>query len=247
VGCPVCETVYRIDRGDVLFAPRPSGAGAGDDPADVLRMAAMLDLADPGGVVVLVGRWAAYAAPLADMADVQILVIDPGTFRSPEGQISYASNYYVPSSPLRGEEGTRIKRKDDSTSHGPERGTRIEREDDSTPHGRERGTRIEREDDSTAHGREVAGLREMVSVIYAGGAVPLGAESVRAVATDAPEVVVRALRGRGRIVAPAETAVPVGVRELARDERYWVGERESVASSPVQLTPSASGRPRTRR
>ena len=70
--------------------------------------------------------------------------------------------------------------------------------------------------------------------------IDLGAFSVKFAFLD---VGFRATKLRGFM----ETAVPAGVRELARDERYWVGERESVASSPVQLTPSASGRPRTRR
>ena len=29
----------------------------------------------------------------------------------------------------------------------------------------------------------------------------------------------------GRLIAPASIAVPAGIRELARDERHWVGEK----------------------
>ncbi len=36
---------------------------------------------------------------------------------------------------------------------------------------------------------------------------------------------VRVLRPRGRLVAPVATAVPVGVTELARDDRHWVAEK----------------------
>jgi hypothetical protein len=36
-------------------------------------------------------------------------------------------------------------------------------------------------------------------------------------------------------VAPAQAGVPEGVRELARDERVWVGEREAPPSELVRL------------
>lgn len=35
----------------------------------------------------------------------------------------------------------------------------------------------------------------------------------------------RVLRAGGRLVAPADAAVPSGARELARDERHWVAEK----------------------
>jgi uncharacterized protein YbaR (Trm112 family) len=37
--------------------------------------------------------------------------------------------------------------------------------------------------------------------------------------------IVRVLRPRGRLVAPAHAPVPVGIAELARDDRHWVGEK----------------------
>jgi hypothetical protein len=173
LGCPVCESVYRVERGDVLFVDRPSASPlAALEYRAVLQTAAMLDLADPGGVVLLVGAWAEYAAPLADMADVQILLVDPGGFNAPEGRISYVDTF------------------------------------------------------------------DRVSVIYAGGAIPLAAGSVRAAATDAPAAVVRAVRPGGRVVAPVGAAVPEGVKELARDERYWVGE----VSLFLSLSRRTSGR-----
>ncbi len=36
---------------------------------------------------------------------------------------------------------------------------------------------------------------------------------------------VRLLRSGGRLVAPVHTALPPGVRELARDDRHWVAEK----------------------
>lgn len=38
---------------------------------------------------------------------------------------------------------------------------------------------------------------------------------------------VRVLRPRGRLVAPAAAPMPLGVTELARDDRHWVGEKLS--------------------
>jgi len=46
---------------------------------------------------------------------------------------------------------------------------------------------------------------------------------------------VRALVAGARLVAPAGAAVPAGVRELARDEADWVGERDAAPSPPVPL------------
>jgi hypothetical protein len=46
---------------------------------------------------------------------------------------------------------------------------------------------------------------------------------------------VRATRATGRVVAPASTPLPDGVREIARDDTDWVGEREPLASPVVTL------------
>ncbi|HWZ59781.1 MAG TPA: hypothetical protein VNW46_12465 [Gemmatimonadaceae bacterium] len=161
LGCPVCEAVYPIAGGAVLFGERTSAATRAEAD-EVLRTAALLDLADPGGVVVLVGAWSVYAQPLADVVDAHLLVVDPPV------------------------------------------------------------------------------AQEGVSAIYAGGLIPLAAGSVRAVATDAPELVVRALRVGGRVLAPVAAAVPEGVRELARDDRHWVGEA-ILAAPTVQLRRGGAG------
>jgi hypothetical protein len=166
LGCPVCEAIYRVDGGDVLFSPRTAPqAGPSDEVTDVLRTAAMLNLADPGGVVLLVGGWGAYADALSTVVDAHILVLDPTS------------------------------------------------------------------------------VQAQASRVYAGGAVPLAAASVRAAATDTPDAVVRAVKPGGRIVAPVSAPVPPGVKELARDEQYWVGE---TTGAPTRLTLGVSARPRTR-
>jgi uncharacterized protein YbaR (Trm112 family) len=149
LGCPVCEAVYPITGGAVLFTPATAAEQRAEGD-DVLRTAALLNLAEPGGVVVLVGAWSVYARPLANIVDAHVLVIDPSD-------------------------------------------------------------RV-----------------EGVSAIYADGGIPLAAGAARAVATDAPDAVVLALRPGGRILSPAAVRVPPGVRELARDQRHWVGEPEGT-------------------
>jgi uncharacterized protein YbaR (Trm112 family) len=83
------------------------------------------------------------------------------------------------------------------------------------------------------------------SAMRAAGGVPLAAGVLRAAWLDAATAtppllagVVRALRPGGRLVAPAHAPVPAGIRELARDAREWVGERDATvpaASAPVTL------------
>ena len=77
-----------------------------------------------------------------------------------------------------------------------------------------------------------------ISVIRTGGAIPLAASAARGVAADHTSRVAEAARItrlRGRVVAPASAELVDGLRELARDERHWVAERETIASSPVAL------------
>ena len=81
-----------------------------------------------------------------------------------------------------------------------------------------------------------------ISALVVDEALPFGTGAVRAIALGAPVAspallasAVRVLRSRGRLVAPADAAVPDGVTLLARDERVWVGERTAVASAPVSI------------
>lgn len=74
----------------------------------------------------------------------------------------------------------------------------------------------------------------VATIVRGAPRVPLGARSVRAIMLDSAWSVgadsvasaVRALMPRGRIVAAVATPLPAGVRELARDDREWVAERE---------------------
>jgi len=71
-----------------------------------------------------------------------------------------------------------------------------------------------------------------VSVLRCDGVLPLAAGMARGTVLDAsPDVArvasaVRATRVGGRVVGPVSITVPSGVRELARDDRVWVAERE---------------------
>jgi len=74
---------------------------------------------------------------------------------------------------------------------------------------------------------------ELVAVLWAADAVPLTPASIDGVALDAntaDEATVRAalhvLRPGGRLVAPVAVPLPAGVKELARDETVWVGEKD---------------------
>jgi uncharacterized protein YbaR (Trm112 family) len=84
-----------------------------------------------------------------------------------------------------------------------------------------------------AMGHGLSGLR-------AGAMLPLASGAARAVATDAEDFervveAARVTRVGGRLVAPAGARLPEGVRELARDDVVWVGERQTMPSAPVTL------------
>ena len=79
-----------------------------------------------------------------------------------------------------------------------------------------------------------------VSVLRCDGGLPLASGAARAIAIDAhnaarAEAAVRVTRTKGRVMAPAALPMPAGVRELARDEQLWVGEREAAPSPIVTL------------
>jgi uncharacterized protein YbaR (Trm112 family) len=87
---------------------------------------------------------------------------------------------------------------------------------------------------------EGMGMQPGLSGVRCGGELPFAVGAARAVAVDTGDAArvrsaARATRIGGRVVAPADAALPDGVRELARDERVWVGEREAMPSTPVAL------------
>lgn len=71
------------------------------------------------------------------------------------------------------------------------------------------------------------------------GPLPLATASLRAVALDrhAPAALLaeaaRVVRQGGRLLARSGSPIPPGVKELARDAEWWVGEREAGVMSGV--------------
>lgn len=173
LGCPICRAEYPIADGVIDFtrsgsAPALSAdAGAGTEHAEVLRLAAQLDLREPGGLVLLAGCYAPLAAWLQSVTAAQYVVV--------------------------------------ATAGAP------------IPRGAETG-------------------------LVVGERLPLAAQTVRAAALDAAAAqepllteFTRVLRPEARLVAAASVPVPPRVRELARDEREWVGAADGAVTAPVPL------------
>jgi hypothetical protein len=76
LGCPMCQARYPIRDGRVDFTPgtvRRPGAGEG---ADALRLAAQLGLTEPGGVILLTGKYANVHDSLTVLVDVICILVD---------------------------------------------------------------------------------------------------------------------------------------------------------------------------
>jgi uncharacterized protein YbaR (Trm112 family) len=79
LGCPVCAVEYPILDGIARFdhgAPQLT-EGAAANEAEALRLAALLNLADPRGYAVLVGATGALGPLVATMTDVQLVLVNP--------------------------------------------------------------------------------------------------------------------------------------------------------------------------
>lgn len=89
-----------------------------------------------------------------------------------------------------------------------------------------------------------------VSVLHGFERPPVADASARGVAltggrsADAVQAWTRLVKVGGRVVAPAVVPLPRSVRELARDDRHWVGVREpeGVPVSLVRAPSRAEGR-----
>lgn len=93
-----------------------------------------------------------------------------------------------------------------------------------------------------SHAAPESGSGAAISVLRVGTRLPLGVATLDAAALDAAHhdptfvaSVVRAIRAKGRLVAPRHLPLPDGVQELARDEHEWVGEVMAQASGLVEL------------
>ena len=89
-GCMICHLEARVTAGNVIFPgaqvpvaidvslaiPQQSAELAPVDPTALERLIALLGLAEPGGAVLLTGRYAELAASLAQQIDVTAIVLN---------------------------------------------------------------------------------------------------------------------------------------------------------------------------
>ena len=75
------------------------------------------------------------------------------------------------------------------------------------------------------------------SIVHAGGTVPFNPASAVAATVDDDErsyALSLAVKTKGRLVGPTNVTPPRDTKELVRDERWWVSEKEN-ATAPIQL------------
>jgi uncharacterized protein YbaR (Trm112 family) len=83
LGCHVCDEHYPIRNGVAQFGERATARLVPPPPvlareSAAMRLAALLGLAEPGGVVLLTGSFGNLAHPMAMMiGDTQLLVVNP--------------------------------------------------------------------------------------------------------------------------------------------------------------------------
>lgn len=92
LGCPVCCARYPVREGAVDFSlgvsqPRDYTVREGT----AVRAAALLGLAEPGGIVVLAGEWSAAAGEILEMTEnIQLLALDYARDLNSGGALSLA-------------------------------------------------------------------------------------------------------------------------------------------------------------
>lgn len=77
LGCPVCGAEYPIRDGVARFAEAALVATEPPSIEIAMRIAAFLELTDARGFVLLCGRWGAHAAPLADLVETPVFLVNP--------------------------------------------------------------------------------------------------------------------------------------------------------------------------
>lgn len=108
LGCPVCRLEARIVGGDVRFdlpADRPAAAGMSADVhphpqpvADLERVVALLGLSEPGGAVLLTGRYATLAQALSALTEVSVVIMHGSAVSAVVEGTAVASVHGSPSS-----------------------------------------------------------------------------------------------------------------------------------------------------
>jgi uncharacterized protein YbaR (Trm112 family) len=78
LSCPICEAQYPIRDGLVTYGPFDRAAHVAPEPseADVLQLAAALELTRPGLLVALAGRWAAFAGALQALVPTRFVLVN---------------------------------------------------------------------------------------------------------------------------------------------------------------------------
>lgn len=95
LGCPTCRASYPIRAGVVWLGAVPAQATPADDPPaahpvadEAMRLAALLDLREPGMRALLAGAHGAVAHALVGATQAELLVIDPPASVTPGDGVS---------------------------------------------------------------------------------------------------------------------------------------------------------------
>lgn len=97
-GCMSCHLEADVRDGDVFFPGASAAtAPASDATPDALdRLVALLGLAEPGGAVLLTGRYAALAAAVASTVDVHVVVMNSEPVRGAGVSVVHLPEPVVP-------------------------------------------------------------------------------------------------------------------------------------------------------
>ncbi len=89
LGCPVCRAEFAVAGGVVDFGeprdtrPAAAAAPAPDATVDAFRLAALLHLATPGGIIAVGGDWDLALDGLLDVTEVRALAVEPAHAYAP--------------------------------------------------------------------------------------------------------------------------------------------------------------------
>jgi hypothetical protein len=81
LGCPVCRRTYAVRDGIAWFTSAPAGEASLTPPAAAtgdraMRLAALLGLTEPGGIVLLGGTWSDCATAIAELGVAHVVVVN---------------------------------------------------------------------------------------------------------------------------------------------------------------------------
>lgn len=77
LGCPACGAEFEVRGGVARFGPSPRPAPEPPAMETAIRVAALLELNDARGFVILAGRWGAHAGMVAQMAETPLVFVNP--------------------------------------------------------------------------------------------------------------------------------------------------------------------------